>query len=302
MADNRYRRDDDWRGRNEPDPRRGSAYDRGDRDDYDGSYGERRGGMHGADRDYGGEGAGNDWGRGGYSRERDAERGGMAGEGRGSDEGGYGGMRGEGEDRGWMSRAADAVGAWVGGGDDRDRGYGGMGGQSGYGQGSYAGSSQSGFGQGGTAGGQQRGGMWAGPDYGQGGLMGGGYAGSQWGTGVGAPQPGGLGGFGQPHRDEHYHSLRERHLQDLDRQYEEFRRHRQDRFQAEFDEWRRNRGGAGSSSYEQANNPSQSPQGASTGGPPATVGTTGASTTLTGTADPNRAADMMKDADKSTRK
>ena len=44
-----------------------------------------------------------------------------------------------------------------------------------------------------------------------------------------------------PYRDEHYHALRQRHLEQCDRDYEEFRRERQERFNAEFEAWRAGR-------------------------------------------------------------
>ncbi|MEO8454501.1 MAG: DUF2171 domain-containing protein, partial [Sphingomicrobium sp.] len=41
--------------------------------------------------------------------------------------------------------------------------------------------------------------------------------------------------------DPHYHSWRERHMSDLDRDYEEYRRENQSRFEDEFGSWRERR-------------------------------------------------------------
>jgi hypothetical protein len=41
--------------------------------------------------------------------------------------------------------------------------------------------------------------------------------------------------------DAHYHQLRQRHIEDLDRDYDEFRREHQSRFESEFSGWRQQR-------------------------------------------------------------
>lgn len=57
----------------------------------------------------------------------------------------------------------------------------------------------------------------------------------------------GEGDGGRRHdHDDAYLSWRERQMQALDREYDEFRRHRQERFHQEFEDWRKSRGGAGS--------------------------------------------------------
>jgi hypothetical protein len=100
-------------------------------------------------------------------------------------------------------------------------GQGGMSGQGGFGQQGYQGSGGFGGGQP-TSGGQGHGSHQGGyQGFAQGGQM-------------------GQGGFGQ-HHDEHYHSLRNRHIEQFDREYDEYRRHRQDRTANEFEEWRRTR-------------------------------------------------------------
>ena len=43
--------------------------------------------------------------------------------------------------------------------------------------------------------------------------------------------------------DPHYHSLRQRHLEELDRDYDEYRRENQSRFESEFGSWREQRHG-----------------------------------------------------------
>ncbi len=42
--------------------------------------------------------------------------------------------------------------------------------------------------------------------------------------------------------DDHYHELRERHMEQFDRDYDEYRRDRRERMGQDFDEWRRERG------------------------------------------------------------
>lgn len=69
----------------------------------------------------------------------------------------------------------------------------------------------------------------------------------------GGREQGGFGGYGDyshgrrsfsPHRDDHYLSWRDRQIQELDRDYEEFCREREQDFHRDFDSWRRNRQGS----------------------------------------------------------
>lgn len=262
MADNRYGRDNDWRGRDERDRMdRGQDFGRSgmdrDRDDdrnfsgahrgnssyFEESYGEQeRGGRHRDDdrsRFFGIGHSRDD--RGDYQASQDRGRSSMSSYSAGSqrfgrdDDRGYedrsryaGGMSGGGYGGG-MSRDQDRSMSGMMGSDDDNRRFDrpmGDGGMSGSQGGGYGGRSR--YGQGSTTG-----------SFGQ----------SSYGSGqsdLGAPQ-GGYQGFapgsssGQPPRDEHYLSLRERHLAEFDRQYDEFRRHQQDRHAAEFEEWRRTR-------------------------------------------------------------
>jgi hypothetical protein len=44
------------------------------------------------------------------------------------------------------------------------------------------------------------------------------------------------------HQDDHYRSWRDRQMQELDRDYEDYCREREHQFHSDFDNWRRNRG------------------------------------------------------------
>src|SRR6266496_3101209 len=80
-----------------------------------------------------------------------------------------------------------------------------------------------------------------GPEHGEGGFQG------DYG---GGGEQGGFGGYGDygrgrtsfsSHPDAHYLSWRDRHMRELDRDYDEYRRERQQQFHADFSAWRRQR-------------------------------------------------------------
>jgi len=195
------------------------------------------------------------------------------------------------------------------------------GGQSGYGGPSYerGGYGQTGSGQGGGQGwqsGQAGQGSWSGESYGQSGGQQGGFGQSSQARGGQGRQGGqGLGqsgqsfgqsgsGAGGSHHDESYRRWREQQIAELDREYEEYCRHRQQQFEQEFSSFRQNRQGSITSGGPTMGRSDQGPnmkgstefasssgatggQGASTGqtaGPITRPETAGATTTGAGTA------------------
>lgn len=52
------------------------------------------------------------------------------------------------------------------------------------------------------------------------------------------------------HQDDHYRSWRDRQMEALDRDYEDYCREREQQFHSDFDSWRRNRGQRGNGSNE----------------------------------------------------
>ena len=67
-----------------------------------------------------------------------------------------------------------------------------------------------------------------------------GFGGQGYGGGYGG---GGFGGGSQGHHDPHYSQWRQRQVESLDRDYEEYRREHQSRFEQEFGSWREKRQG-----------------------------------------------------------
>jgi hypothetical protein len=158
--------------------------------------------------------------------DRYREQAGWRGSGRGDSIFG-GGERGGGgggghQDRGFFERAGEQVRSWFG--DDERGGSRGGGGewdrQEPWGGGDYAASSFGG-GQGGRA-----------QSWSEGQRGGGGSFGS---------------GSGRHPLDDHYRSWRDRQIAELDREYEEYCRHRQQQFETDFHSWRQTRQSGGGS-------------------------------------------------------
>lgn len=125
------------------------------------------------------------------------------------------------EDRGFFERAGEQVRSWFGG-DDRGGGGGEWDRQEPWGGGDYAAGSFGG-GQGGHA--------------------------QSWSEGHGRSGGGSSGvGSGRHPLDDHYRSWRDRQIAELDREYEEYCRHRQQQFETDFHSWRQTRQGGGSQS------------------------------------------------------
>jgi hypothetical protein len=195
-----------------------------DRDDYRSHRGGRdrqfsRGDYGRGERGFGGDSFGRERGFGGdsYGRERG----------------------GHDEDRGWFERAGDQIASWFGDDDDDRRG-----GERGFTRDEYrrgrsepwgGGQSQRDRGYQPMAGDCGRSTSMQGQGRGQGGF-GGGFEQRQrpqqsWST---SSQQQGI-------HDPHYHSLRQRHIDELDRDYDEYRRENQSRFESEFGSWRERR-------------------------------------------------------------
>ncbi|MBA3677336.1 MAG: hypothetical protein H0W74_08035 [Sphingosinicella sp.] len=152
----------------------------------------------------------------------------------------HGNGRNQQSGRGFFQRAGEEVRSWLGG-DDRERMQ--HGSRSRYGdyqaksddQGrSYEGSSGTGWVQ-----------SWGEADHNQGPNEPWG-GGSDWNSGSGWPDDMGQGSHDQSARgnlqyDDHYRSWRERQINELDREYDEYRQHRQQRFESEFASWRESR-------------------------------------------------------------
>ena len=147
------------------------------------------------------------------------------------------------DDRGWFERAGDEISSWFGGDDDdRQRERGGDRDEPGRGRRE----------------------TWGGGDQYRGRERDSGYRPMAGDYGRSEPMTGRGGGFErgfeerqrpqqrwsegprqqgqQGIHDPHYHSLRQRHLEELDRDYDEYRRENQSRFESEFGSWREQRG------------------------------------------------------------
>ena len=129
-----------------------------------------------------------------------------------------GGMSGSGntggrDDHGFLERAGEEVRSWFGADDERGPGEG-------------AGRAQGGWSGGGEPWG---GGDWAGNETH-------GHRGNQ-----------GRQSFSGSHPDDHYRSWRDRQIEQMDRDYEEYCRERQQSFHGDFDSWRRSRQSPGDS-------------------------------------------------------
>ena len=180
--------------------------------------------------------------------------------------------RGRGEDRGFFERAGEEIASWFGGDDDdRDRGWGrdermsrergwnreerGWGGNPDSDRARFGGGpDRQRFGGSGRDfssrtrfGGSDR-------DFGdRSGGWGGAFTGSDYDRDQGSrgydrsETPWGRddyrrsSGAGTSHHDRHYHAWRQRQLDDLDRDYDEYRRENQQRFESEFGTWRETR-------------------------------------------------------------
>lgn len=110
------------------------------------------------------------------------------------------------EDRGFFESAADEVRSWFGDDDDRER----------YGRRTGAGREQ-----------------WRNDGRGM-------ADDNRFGRDGEEYKRQGRGGF-SAHQDDHYRSWRDRQMQALDRDYQEYCREREQRFHSDFDSWRRNR-------------------------------------------------------------
>ena len=174
--------------------------------------------------------------RGDYGR---GERG-YGGESPGRDRGGRD------EDRSWFERAGDQLSSWFGDDDDDRRGGERSWSRDDYGAGQRRPMSGRDEPWGGGQSQRDRGYQPMAGDYGQSTSM--------------QDQRRGQGGFGggfedrqrpqqswrsssrqQGIHDPHYHSLRQRHIDELDRDYDEYRRENQSRFESEFGSWRERR-------------------------------------------------------------
>jgi hypothetical protein len=184
-------------------------FDRGDRDfrgqDRDRGYGDRQRGM--SDRDRGererGRGGGfmMDRGRSGSGRDWNEGRREQEGWGGSSGRPSYG--RGRDDDQGFMNRARNAAESWFGD-DDNDRRD------------------------------RHQGGRWSSQSRGDERPAFGGFGNQTGWESMQQSRP-------TPHRDDHYRSWREKQMEALDRDYEEYCRDCEQKFHQDFDSWRQTR-------------------------------------------------------------
>lgn len=148
------------------------------------------------------------------------------------------GQGGRDEDRGWFERAGDQISSWFGDDDDDRRGS-----ERSRSREDYGSSRREPWGGGQIERGRDRERYqpMAG-DYGRSSSLGRGDGGRGFEERQRSPQRFAESSTQGIH-DPHYHSLRQRHLEELDRDYDEYRRENQSRFESEFGSWREQRTG-----------------------------------------------------------